>query len=321
MENRSALRPLYLKDFTGQEKVKKILEIALSSAKKRQATLDHILFYGPPGTGKTTLATIIANEMEKNIKIVSAPMIEKKGDLVALINSLQEGDILFVDEIHRLSKQIEETIYSAMEDFRIDIVSGGGLRARNFSINLPKFTLIGATTRLNLLSSPFRSRFGIICRLELYSVEELIEIARKNTIKLNIKLTEEALFEIAKCSRGTPRILNQLLKRVRDFAVVHNWEVVDREKSLHILKELGIDENGLDSMDRKILQVIYEVFKGGPVGLNALSLALNEDKDTIENVHEPFLVKMGFIIRTSRGRKITNLGLKAIGKSLNSELF
>ena len=321
MESKPALRPLSLEDFTGQKKVKKILEVALNSAKKRQAVLDHILFYGPPGTGKTTLATIVANEMEKNIKVVSAPMIEKKGDLIALINSLQEGDILFVDEIHRLSKQIEETIYSAMEDFRIDIVSGGGLRARSFSINLPKFTLIGATTRLNLLSSPFRSRFGIICRLELYSVEELIEIAKRNTSKLNINLTEEALFEIAKCSRGTPRILNQLLKRVRDYAVVHNWKIVDREKSLHILKELGIDENGLDIMDRKILQTIADVFKGGPVGLNALSLALNEDKDTIENVHEPYLVKLGFIIRSPRGRKITQKGLEVIGKTANIKLF
>ena len=321
MEDRSPLRPLLLRDFTGQKKVKRLLEIALSSAKRREATLDHILFYGPPGTGKTTLASIIANEMEKNVKIVSAPLIEKKGDLVALINSLFEGDILFIDEIHRLSKQIEETIYSAMEDFRIDIVSGGGLKARNFSINLPKFTLIGATTRLNLLSSPFRTRFGITCRLELYSVEELIEIAKRNTSKLNINLSEEALFEIAKCSRGTPRILNQLLKRVRDYAVVHNWKIVDREKALHILRELGIDENGLDIMDRKILQTITNVFKGGPVGLNALSLSLNEDKDTIENVHEPYLVKLGFIIRTPRGRKITQKGLEVIGKTANIKLL
>ncbi|WP_457569062.1 Holliday junction branch migration DNA helicase RuvB [Desulfurobacterium sp.] len=321
MEDRSPLRPLSLKDFTGQQKVKKLLKIALESAKKRNSTLDHILFYGPPGTGKTTLATIIAREMEKEIKVVSAPMIEKKGDLVALINSLQEGDILFIDEIHRLTRQIEETLYSAMEDFKIDIVSGGGLRARSFSLSLPKFTLIGATTRLNLLTAPFRSRFGLICRLELYTEEDLTHIGRKNAEKLGIYLTDDALYELSRCARGTPRILNQMLKRVRDFAVVHEWPVIDKGKIQLILKELGIDENGLDRMDRKILKTIAKTFKGGPVGLNSLALALNEDRETLENIHEPYLIKLGLIVRTSRGRKITEKGLKIIGESTTNLLF
>ncbi|WP_022846541.1 MULTISPECIES: Holliday junction branch migration DNA helicase RuvB [unclassified Desulfurobacterium] len=321
MEDRSPLRPLSLEEFTGQEKVKKLLRIALESAKKRNSTLDHILFYGPPGTGKTTLATIIAREMTKEIKVVSAPMIEKKGDLVALINSLQEGDILFIDEIHRLTRQIEETLYSAMEDFRIDIVSGGGLKARSFSITLPKFTLIGATTRLNLLTAPLRSRFGLICRLELYTEKELAVIGRKNAEKLGIYLTDEALHELSKCARGTPRILNQMLKRVRDFSVVNEWPVIDIEKIRIILRELGIDENGLDRMDRRILKTIAETFKGGPVGLNSLALALNEDKETLENIHEPYLIKLGLIVRTSRGRKITEKGLKIIGKNTGNLLF
>ena len=305
-------RPERLEEFLGQEKVRKILKVAIESAKRRGEPLDHVLFYGPPGTGKTTLSMIIAKELGREIKIVSAPTIERKGDLVALITSLNEGDVLFIDEIHRLNRAIEESIYSAMEDFRIDIVTGGA-RAKSFSIDLPRFTLIGATTRLNLLTPPFRSRFGIICRLELYSVPELKEIAKKNSIKLGINMTERALEVLARCSRGTPRILNQLLKRFRDYATVNNWDRIDENRAEEILTELGIDSYGLDHMDRKILKTIAETFKGGPVGLNALATVLKEDVDTIENVHEPYLIELGLIVRTPRGRKVTAKALELLG--------
>ena len=305
-------RPEGLEEFLGQEKVRKILKVAIESAKRRGEPLDHVLFYGPPGTGKTTLSMIIAKELGREIKIVSAPTIERKGDLVALITSLNEGDVLFIDEIHRLNRAIEESIYSAMEDFRIDIVTGGA-RAKSFSIDLPRFTLIGATTRLNLLTPPFRSRFGIICRLELYSVPELKEIAKRNSVKLNINLTERALEVLAHCSRGTPRILNQLLKRFRDYATVNNWDKIDEKRAEEILRELGIDSYGLDHMDRKILKTIAETFKGGPVGLNVLATVLKEDVDTIENVHEPYLIELGLIVRTPRGRKVTAKALEILG--------
>ncbi|GAB6075817.1 Holliday junction branch migration DNA helicase RuvB [Desulfurobacterium crinifex] len=305
-------RPERLEEFLGQEKVRKILKVAIESAKRRGEPLDHVLFYGPPGTGKTTLSMIIAKELGREIKIVSAPTIERKGDLVALITSLNEGDVLFIDEIHRLNRTIEESIYSAMEDFRIDIVTGG-TRAKSFSIDLPRFTLIGATTRLNLLTPPFRSRFGIICRLELYSVPELKEIAKRNSIKLGINMTERALEVLARCSRGTPRILNQLLKRFRDYATVNNWDKIDEKRTEEILTELGIDSHGLDHMDRKILKTIAETFKGGPVGLNALATVLKEDVDTIENVHEPYLIELGLIVRTPRGRKVTAKALELLG--------
>ncbi len=305
-------RPEGLEEFLGQEKVRKILKVAIESAKRRGEPLDHVLFYGPPGTGKTTLSMIIAKELKKEIKIVSAPTIERKGDLVALITSLNEGDVLFIDEIHRLNRAIEESIYSAMEDFRIDIVTGGA-KAKSFSIDLPRFTLIGATTRLNLLTPPFRSRFGIICRLELYSVPELKEIAKRNSIRLGIDMTEGALKVLARCSRGTPRILNQLLKRFRDYATVNNWDRIDEKRAEEVLRELGIDSYGLDHMDRKILKTIAETFKGGPVGLNALATVLKEDVDTIENVHEPYLIELGLIVRTPRGRKITAKALEILG--------
>ena len=305
-------RPERLSQFIGQEKVKKVLKVAIESAKKRGEPLDHVLFYGPPGTGKTTLSMIIAKELGKEIKIVSAPTIERKGDLIALITSLREGDVLFIDEIHRLNRAVEESIYSAMEDFRIDIVTGSGSK-RALSIELPPFTLVGATTRLNLLTPPLRSRFGIICRLELYTVDELKEIGRRNAKKLGIRLSEGALTLVARCGRGTPRVLNQLLKRFRDYATVNNWEEINEERAKKVLDELGIDSFGLDQMDRKILRTIAEVFKGGPVGLNTLATVLKEDVDTIENVHEPYLIEMGFIVKTPRGRKITPEGLKVLG--------
>ncbi len=313
-------RPTSLDEFFGQEKVKRVLKVAIESAKKRKEPLDHILFYGPPGTGKTTLSMIIAQELGACIKVVSAPTIERKGDLIGLITSLSEGDILFIDEIHRLNRAVEESIYSAMEDFRLDLVVSG-TRARSVSIELPKFTLIGATTRLNLLTSPFRSRFGIICRLELYTTEELVRIAHYNSQKLGIPFTEKAIELIAKCSRGTPRILNQILKRFRDYVTVNNWRVVTEDLAEKVLQELGIDSFGLDAMDRKILETIAKVFKGGPVGLNTLATVLKEDVDTIENVHEPYLIEMGFLVKTPRGRKITPEGLRAIGLSSGQSLL
>ena len=306
-------RPKSFEEFLGQEQVKRLLKVAVESAKRRGKPLDHVLFYGPPGTGKTTLSHIIANEMGAEIKVVAAPTIERKGDLLGLLMSLNEGDVLFIDEIHRLNRAVEETLYSAMEDFKVDIVTGSS-RATAVTIELPPFTLIGATTRLNLLTPPLRSRFGLVCRLELYSVPELIKVARAVSRKLELKVDEEGIELLARCGRGTPRILIQIMKRVRDYAVVHSWEVVDREKVERVLNELGIDSYGLDRLDRKILETIADKFKGGPVGLNTLATVLKEDVETIENVHEPYLIEMGFLIRTPRGRKITERGLEAIGK-------
>ncbi len=318
MPSNYSLRPESLSQFCGQKSAVRILKVAIESAKKRNSVLDHILFYGPPGVGKTTLSMIVAKEMGTGLKIVSAPMIERKGDLIALINSLDEGDILFIDEIHRLQRSVEESIYSAMEDFRIDVVSGSGLRAKSFSIELPRFTLIGATTRLNLVSAPLRSRFGITCRLDLYSEDELEQIADRTAKFLNISLEKEALKLVARCSRGTPRILNQIIRRIRDYSTVKGWSSVGSDEVRIVLKELGIDELGLDPMDRKILETIALTFKGGPVGLNTLSLALSEDVDTIENIHEPYLIKIGMLIKTPRGRKITDKAYKhlKIGKKL-----
>ncbi len=311
-------RPQSLSQFIGQEKVKSLLKVAVESAKKRGEPLDHILFYGPPGTGKTTLSMLIANELNREIKLVSAPTIERKGELLGLLTTLNEGDILFIDEIHRLNRTVEETLYSAMEDFRVDVVMGG---KRAVSIELSPFTLIGATTRLNMITPPLRSRFGLICRLELYKVEELIEIARRGAKKLNLEMTEGALKVIGSCSRGTPRILNQVLKRVRDFATVKGWSVVGEEETLEVLHHLGIDENGLNKLDREILKTIATLFKGGPVGLNTLATVLKEEPDTIENLHEPYLIEKGYLLRTSRGRKITEEGLKVIGMERELPLF
>ncbi len=313
-------RPKTFDEFLGQEQVKKLLKVAVESAKRRGEPLDHVLFYGPPGTGKTTLSHIIANEMGAEIKVVAAPTIERKGDLLGLLMSLNEGDVLFIDEIHRLNRAVEETLYSAMEDFKVDVVSGSS-RSTAVTLEIPPFTLIGATTRLNLLTPPLRSRFGLICRLELYPVEEMVKVAEAVSRKLELKVDREGLELLAKCGRGTPRILIQVMKRVRDYAVVHNWEVVDREKAERVLNELGIDSFGLDRLDRKILETIAEKFKGGPVGLNTLATVLKEDVDTIENVHEPYLIEMGFLVRTPRGRKITERGLEAIGKSSQPLLF
>jgi Holliday junction DNA helicase RuvB len=312
-------RPKSFDEFLGQESAKRVLKVAVESARIRREPLDHVLFYGPPGTGKTTLSHIIANELNAEIKVVSAPTIERKGDLLGLLTTLNEGDVLFIDEIHRLNRAVEETLYSAMEDFKVDIVTGS--RATAVTIELPKFTLVGATTRLNLLTPPLRSRFGIICRLELYSKEEMEEIARSASKKLRISFTEGALKLVSGCGRGTPRILLQILKRIRDYSIVHKWKVVDEEGVRRVLEELGIDSLGLDRLDRKILETIAEKFNGGPVGIGTLSSVLNEDTDTIENVHEPYLIEMGLIVRTPRGRKITEKGLEVIGKTYQPSLF
>ncbi len=307
-----ALRPKTLKEFIGQERIKRILGIALRAAKKRNEPLDHVLFYGPAGMGKTTLSSIVSNEMGVKLKMVSAPMIERKGDLIGLITSLNNGDILFIDEIHRLNKAIEETIYSAMEDFRVDIAMGSGTGTRSISIDLPRFTLIGATTKLNLLSPPFRSRFGIVCRLEPYSVDELRMILTRNAKALKVKMDEEAADRLSRCSRGTPRILNQFLKRVRDFSSVKKLGIVDVKSLNVILSDLGIDKHGLNVMDRKILNVVARNFNGGPVGLKTISLAVNEDPETIENIHEPYLIRLGLMIKTPRGRKLTPKAYRVI---------
>jgi Holliday junction DNA helicase RuvB len=307
-------RPSGFHRFVGQEKVKRVLKVAVESAKRRGEPLDHVLLYGPPGTGKTTLSMIIARELGKNIKVVSAPSIEKKGDLLAMITSLKEGDVLFIDEIHRLSRAVEESMYSAMEDFCLNVATGSSSKS-SVSISLPRFTLVGATTKLNLLTPPLRSRFGIVCRLELYTVEELKEIARRNAKSLGISFDDASLSIIARSSRGIPRVLNQLLRRFRDYATVCGWSTFNEWRTRKVLKELGIDAYGLDHMDRKILKTIAGVFKGGPVGLNTLAVVLKEDVATIEHIHEPYLIEMGFIVKTPRGRKITPIGLRVIGES------
>ena len=299
------LRPKYLKDYTGQEKIKEMLSIYIEAAKKRNEPLDHILFYGPPGLGKTTLAGIIANEMGANIRIVSGPSIEIPGEIAAIIRRLNEGDVLFIDEIHRLNKPVEETMYSAMEDFSIDVVTGKGTAADTIHIDLPRFTLIGATTRAGLLSAPLRDRFGVTYRMQFYEPEELAVIVKNSAKKLGAPIDEEGAFEIGKRSRGTPRIANRMLKRVRDYAQVRYDGNITKKITREALEMLDIDDKGLDATDRGILDTMISKFAGGPVGLDTLAAALGEDPGTIEDVYEPYLVKCGFINRTPRGRVVT----------------
>lgn len=309
------LRPQLLKDYVGQEKAKETLKIYIEAAKARQEPLDHVLFYGPPGLGKTTLAGIIANEMNVNIKITSGPAIEKPGEMAAILNNLQEGDVLFVDEIHRLNRQVEEVLYPAMEDYAIDIMIGKGASARSIRLDLPKFTLVGATTRAGMLTAPLRDRFGVINRMEFYTIEELKSIILRSAEVLEVGIDVNGAYALARRSRGTPRLANRLLKRVRDFAQVKYDGYVTEEVANYALDLLDVDKEGLDQTDRNLLIVMIEKFMGGPVGLDTLAAAIGEDPGTIEDVYEPYLLKNGFIQRTPRGRIVTESAYHHLGIS------
>lgn len=313
----NSLRPKLLSDYIGQEKIKGKLKVYMEAAKMRGETLDHVLFYGPPGLGKTTLATIIANEMDVNIKITSGPAIEKPGEMAAILNNLQEGDVLFVDEIHRLNRQVEEVLYPAMEDYSIDVVIGKDTSARSIRLDLPKFTLVGATTRVGMLTAPLRDRFGVIERLQYYEVEELKQIVMRSAKLFKTEIQQEGAVEIARRSRGTPRLANRLLKRVRDFAQVRYDGEITKKVVDETLDLLEVDKLGLDHLDRGILMTMIEKFNGGPVGLDTLAASLGEDAGTIEDVYEPYLLQEGLIVRTPRGRMVTekaygHLGIEGI---------
>ena len=309
----SHLRPQLLDDYIGQEKAKEILKVYITAAKERGEALDHVLFYGPPGLGKTTLAGIIANEMHVNIKITSGPAIEKPGEMAAILNNLQEGDVLFVDEIHRLNRQVEEVLYPAMEDYAIDIMIGKGASARSIRLDLPKFTLVGATTRVGMLTAPLRDRFGVIHRLEFYTVEELKRIIARSAKVLDVGIDDAGATALARRSRGTPRLANRLLKRVRDFAQVKYDGYITEDVANYALDLLDVDKCGLDQTDRNLLMTIIERFDGGPIGLDTLAASLSEDSGTIEDVYEPYLLKNGFIQRTPRGRIVTDLAYAHLG--------
>lgn len=309
-DNDNVLRPKVMDDYVGQEKVKKNLNIFMHSAKKRNESLDHVLLYGPPGLGKTTLSHIIATEMGSVIRITSGPAIERAGDLAAILTNLNENDVLFIDEIHRLNHNVEEILYPAMEDYALDMVLGKGPSARTIRLTLKHFTLVGATTKAGMLSAPLRDRFGVVCRLELYSSEELAIIVNRSAKILDIKIEEKAALEIAKRARGTPRIANRLLKRVRDFAQYENSDIITLDITIRALISLEVDELGLDNTDLNILKTIVEKFNGGPVGLDTLSASSGEETNTIEDIYEPYLLQLGFIARTPRGRVVTQNGYK-----------
>lgn len=313
------LRPQLLKDYIGQEKTKETLKIYIEAAKARNEALDHVLFYGPPGLGKTTLAGIIANEMNVNIKITSGPAIEKPGEMAAILNNLQEGDILFVDEIHRLNRQVEEVLYPAMEDYAIDIMIGKGASARSIRLDLPKFTLVGATTRAGMLTAPLRDRFGVVNRLEFYTVEELKTIILRSAKVLEVGIDDKGAYALARRSRGTPRIANRLLKRVRDFAQIKYKGYISEEVANYALDLLDVDKEGLDQTDRNLLITMIERFQGGPVGLETLAATVGEDSGTIEDVYEPYLLKNGFIQRTPRGRIVTDSAYCHLGISREND--
>jgi len=315
LQTELSLRPRRLKEYIGQQKVKANLEISIEAARKRKETLDHVLLFGPPGLGKTTLGNIIANEMEATIRSTSGPALEKPGDLVAIITNLEAGDMLFIDEIHRLPAPVEEVLYSAMEDFYVDVVIGQGPSARTLKVEVPRFTLVGATTRAGLLTSPLRARFGIVHRLDFYDVESLTIIVRRSADILGIPISAEATEEIARRSRGTPRIANRLLRRVRDYAEVKHEGKVTTSIASEALKMLEVDDYGLDEIDRKLLTTIIERFNGGPAGVNALASSIGEDRGTIEDLYEPYLIQIGFLQRTPRGRVASKLAYDHLGYS------
>lgn len=312
----SSLRPATLKEYIGQDRVKENLKIFIQAAKSRYESLDHCLFWGPPGLGKTTLAYIISRELGVNLKSTSGPAIEKQGDLVAILTNLKDKDVFFIDEIHRLNRSIEETLYPAMEDFQVDIVIGQGPSARSMKLKLPKFTLIGATTRTGLLTSPLRGRFGIKHRLDYYHIDDLNKILSRSAKLLNIDVSKEGAMEIALRSRGTPRVSNRLLRRVRDYAQVKGDGFIDKKIASKGLEMLDIDEKGLDNLDRKLLQMIIDRFDGGPVGINTISALVSEEKDTIEDVYEPYLIQEGFIEKTPKGRVVTKYAYTHLGSKL-----
>ena len=309
----ASLRPQYLDDYIGQRGVKDNLKIFIEAAKRRGEPLDHVLFYGPPGLGKTTLAGIIANELGVNIKITSGPAIERAGDLAAILTNLEENDVLFIDEIHRLNRSVEEVLYSAMEDYALDIIIGKGPSARSIRLDLARFTLIGATTRAGSLSAPLRDRFGVISKFELYTTEELTEILRRTARILGVTAEEESLGEMAKRSRGTPRVANRMLKRIRDFSQVKGNGIIDAEITREALSALGVDELGLERLDREILSGIIERFNGGPVGIDTIAASIGEERVTIEDVYEPYLIQTGLLYRTQKGRMVSPAGYKHMG--------
>jgi len=315
----AGLRPKSLQEYIGQSKAKQNLQVFIDAARRRNEALDHVLFFGPPGLGKTTLANIIAQEMGVNIKSTSGPVIEKTGDLAAILTNLEEGDVLFIDEIHRLSPVVEEILYPAMEDYQLDIMIGQGPSARTIKLDIPRFTLVGATTRAGLLSSPLRDRFGVISRLEFYSHEELQTIVKRSAGILRIRIDDEGALEIARRSRGTPRIVNRLLRRVRDFAEIEGDGHINQKLADHSLRRLEVDNQGLDYMDRLLLLSIIDKFGGGPVGLDTLAAAIGEERDTIEDVIEPYLIQQGFLNRTPRGRVATETCYEHFHRPLNAQ--